>query len=160
TVSQGGSFVNPTGLALAENGDILVTDESAFGGNGGVIRVDAASGAQTPVASGGSFGHPWSIAVGADGTAFVADFFAFATGAVLWSARILALVTSSPAYAGGTVYAGSDEGGYHQTTIFSGGGFPNGIVLGPDGDILVANGGRDNVVRIDPATGAQAEVAS
>jgi DNA-binding beta-propeller fold protein YncE len=42
TVSEGGTFVDPTGVALeADGGDILVADARA-----GVIRVDPRSGAQ------------------------------------------------------------------------------------------------------------------
>src|SRR2546428_14160975 len=34
-VSSGVNFVEPTGIAIAANGDILVADPSAFGGGGG-----------------------------------------------------------------------------------------------------------------------------
>jgi NHL repeat len=55
TVSSGGSFVDPSGIAVEADGDILVADANAFGGGGGVIRVDPATGAQTTVSSGSSF---------------------------------------------------------------------------------------------------------
>ncbi|TLZ82898.1 MAG: hypothetical protein E6K11_00865 [Methanobacteriota archaeon] len=42
---------------------ILVADEDAFGGSGGVIRVDPTTGAQTVVSSGGNFVDPVGIAV-------------------------------------------------------------------------------------------------
>src|SRR5215211_121338 len=66
TVSTGGSFVDPFGVALEADGDILVADADAFGGLGGVIRVDPATGAQTTVSTGGSFVDPAGIAVEAD----------------------------------------------------------------------------------------------
>src|SRR5262245_18909298 len=43
-ISFGGLFVEPLGLALAANGDLLVVDPLAFGGGGGVIRVNPATG--------------------------------------------------------------------------------------------------------------------
>ena len=63
TVSSGGSFVNPLGIAVEADGDILVADADAFGGHGGAIRVDPATGAQTTVSAGGSFVSPVGIAV-------------------------------------------------------------------------------------------------
>jgi hypothetical protein len=73
TVSSGGSFFDPSGVALEADGDILVADQNAFAGPGGVIRVDPASGAQTTVSSGGSFLHPTGVAVVAfDFTGFAA----------------------------------------------------------------------------------------
>ena len=43
-------------------GTIVVTDR-AFGGGGGVIRVNPTTGAQTAVSSGGNFVDPFGIAV-------------------------------------------------------------------------------------------------
>ena len=45
----GPSFVDPFALTLAANGDILVSDQNAFGGGGGVIRVDPVTGVRTTV---------------------------------------------------------------------------------------------------------------
>jgi hypothetical protein len=44
-------------------GDILIADQGAFGGGGGVIRVDPTTGIQTTVSSGGSFVNPFGIAI-------------------------------------------------------------------------------------------------
>jgi hypothetical protein len=64
TVSSGGSFDAPSGIALEADGDILVADVQAFADFlGGVIRVDPATGAQTTVSSGGSFLNPFGVAV-------------------------------------------------------------------------------------------------
>jgi hypothetical protein len=43
-VSVGGSFSAPVGITVEADGSILVADADAFGGSGGVIRVDPASG--------------------------------------------------------------------------------------------------------------------
>jgi hypothetical protein len=75
----GPALVDPTGLALAANGDILVVDPNAFGGTGGVIRVDPATGARSAVSSnafspgGPSFANPGGIAVAANGDILVTD---------------------------------------------------------------------------------------
>jgi hypothetical protein len=54
-------------------GDLLVVDHGAFGGGGGIIRVDPATGTQTVLASGGFFGDPLGIAIAADGDLLVVD---------------------------------------------------------------------------------------
>ncbi|MGQ0668378.1 MAG: hypothetical protein ACT4PO_01670 [Actinomycetota bacterium] len=67
TVSSGGSFVEPWGITIDDDGDVLVADLGAFGGGGGVIRVDPETGAQTTVSSGGSFDGPIGITIDDDG---------------------------------------------------------------------------------------------
>src|SRR6266540_1747499 len=79
-VSSGGFFSGPTGIALAPNGDLLVVDVDAFGGSGGVIRVDPATGAQTVVSSGGFFVDPVEIALAGNGDLLVTDYNAFGGG--------------------------------------------------------------------------------
>src|SRR5262249_2388462 len=54
-VSSGGFFVNPVGIALEADGNILVGDPDALGGGGAIIRVNPATGAQTVISSGGAF---------------------------------------------------------------------------------------------------------
>jgi hypothetical protein len=50
----GPNLADPFGLALEIDGDILVTDGNAFGGTGGVIRIDPAGGARTAVSANGA----------------------------------------------------------------------------------------------------------
>ena len=51
-VSTGGNFVLPAGIAFDGDGNILVVDRDAFAGeDGGVIRIDKATGAQTVVSN-------------------------------------------------------------------------------------------------------------
>jgi VCBS repeat-containing protein len=64
TVSAGGSFFSPVGVALEHSGDILVTDLSApTGARGGVWRVDPDTGGQTVVSSDEPFTDPTGILV-------------------------------------------------------------------------------------------------
>jgi glucose/arabinose dehydrogenase len=150
TVSSGGSFVDPFGIAIAANGDLLVADASAFGGPGGIIRVDPGTGAQTTVSSGGSFVNPSGIAIAANGDLLVADSAAFGG--------------PCPIGCGGIIRV--DPGTGAQTTVSSGGSFfrPGGIAIAANGDLLVADaeafGGLGGIIRVDPGTGAQAAVSN
>jgi len=82
TVSSGGNFVFPADVTFDEDGDILVVDRDAFGGRGGIIRIDSATATQTPVSSnaiseaaGGKelFRHPIALDR-KGGSLFVADY--------------------------------------------------------------------------------------
>ncbi len=72
-MASGGDFVSPIGIAVARGGTVLVADADAFGGPGGVIRVDPVTGAQTKVSAGGLFSNPFDITVEADGSILVVD---------------------------------------------------------------------------------------
>jgi len=79
-VSTGQHFSTPSGIAIAANGDLFVVDSSCCGGDGGVIRVNPATGHQTVVSpppgsnSPNHFHEPSGIAIAANGDLFVADF--------------------------------------------------------------------------------------
>lgn len=81
-VSSGGSFVFPADVTFANDGDILVVDRDAFGGKGGIIRIDSVTAAQTTVsnnavsdAAGGKqlFSNPIALDL-KGGSVFVTDF--------------------------------------------------------------------------------------
>ena len=72
-VSSGGYFFNPIGVTIESSGSILIVDADAFGGGGGVIRVDSITGIQTTVAYGGRFSDPFGIALDATGNILVVD---------------------------------------------------------------------------------------
>ncbi len=146
TISSGGSFVQPFGIAIDAAGNLLVTDHLAFGGSGGIIRVDPTTGAQTTISSGGSFVQPRGIAIDAAGNLLVADYAAFGGG-------------------GGIIRVDPTTGA--QTTIASGGSFVfglYGIAIDAAGSLLVADlnafGGSGGIIRVDPTTGAQTTIAS
>jgi hypothetical protein len=119
-------------------GDILVADFSAFGGLGGVIRIDPNTGAQTTVASGGSFVDPVGIAVAPNGDIIVVDENAF---------------VGQP---GGVIRVNASG----QSTIVSGSPLvsPRGIAIAANGDIYitdyVAIGGTGTIYKIDGITNA------
>ena len=81
-VSTGGNFVLPAGIAFDGDGNMLVVDRDAFGGKGGVIRIDQVTGAQTVVsnnaisdAAGGEQRFSDPIAIDRKGNfAYVTDF--------------------------------------------------------------------------------------
>ncbi len=153
----GASFSDPTGLELDSAGRIIVADFDAFGGTGGVIRVDPVTGVRTTVsensspAGGPSFDDPADVAFEADGDILVVDGAAFGgTGGVIrvdpvTGVRTTVSENSSPA--GGPSFAN-----------------PLGIVLEADGDMLVSDaqafGGTGGVIRVDSVTGARSTVTS
>ena len=71
-------FPDPTGVAFVSDGTFAVADPLAFGGTGGLIRVDPDTGQQTPlsnntVSSANLFVDPVGVAVDPIGRLIVAD---------------------------------------------------------------------------------------
>ncbi|SIO67254.1 PQQ-like domain-containing protein [Singulisphaera sp. GP187] len=117
--------------------------EDYGGGTGKVIRIDAATGAQTIVSAGGQFIDPYSVAQASDGSLIVAD---------------QGLLGGT-----GTLFRVDPVTGV-QTVITTGEYLvdPFEVVIAPDGSFLVADfgyGGLGRVVRVDPTTGAQTLVS-
>ena len=157
---RAGALALAIGFASAPtaSANILVVDLDAFGGGGGVIRVDPLTGARTTVsenaspAGGPAFVEPLAITIAANGDILVADQQAFADtgGGVIrvdpvTGARTTVSENASPA--GGPSFVD-----------------PFGITLAANGDILVADqnfGGPGNggVIRVDPVTGARTLVS-
>jgi hypothetical protein len=145
------------GAAVAAPGDILVADPDAFGGTGGVIRVDPATGARTTVSANGApaggpdFAEPFGLALEADGDILVSDGGAFGSaGGVI---RVDPVTGSRTTVSANGAPAGGPE--FRE---------PGAVALEADGDILVADesaspfGGA--VIRVDPATGARTTVSA
>jgi hypothetical protein len=65
--------VDPAGLALAPGGDIYVADNYEADDDGGVIRIDPDSGAQSIVSEGGLLDLPFGILVDRDGSLVVSN---------------------------------------------------------------------------------------
>jgi hypothetical protein len=150
----GPSFVEPIGIDLADNGDIYVADATAFGGSGGVIKVDPVTGTRTLVsrngfpAGGTNFVDPTGIAVESSGDLLVADQSAVAGGAIL---RV--------------------DGATGARTVLSQNLAPGGLTTFTEpwnlelsgGDVLVADtqafGGTGGIIEVDTATGARSTVS-
>ena len=156
--SGGPSFVEPAGIALTPDGDVLVADEDAFGGPGGLIRVDSVTGARRTLSEnsaplgGPSFVEPVGIAVLPSGELLVAeeDGFADSAGGVIrvdHETGARTAVSANGAPSGGPSFAQ-----------------PYGIALAADGTVLVADfdafGGNGGVIRVDPVTGARTAVSA
>ena len=155
----GPSFVDPVGLAIEVDGDILVADGAAFAGSGGgVIRVDPITGTRTTVSANGSpaggpmFTDPSGVAVEAGGGILVADWSAF------------------PGFGGGVIRVDPVTGA--RTTVSANGSPATGpsfadpftLALEADGDILVADANAfpdlgGGVIRVDPTTGVRTAVS-
>ncbi len=163
TAPAGGpSFVAPTGIAVEADGDILVADLQAFGGSGGVIRVDPTTGARTTVsantapAGGPSFDNPNSLAVASNGDIVVADDNAFALPLLAGTGGVIRV---NPATGARTTI--SENTAPVGAPLFSD---PSGVALEANGDILVGDpnafaGSTGGVIGVNPATGARTTVS-
>ena len=135
----------PVATVTVNPGDIFVTDLLAFGGASGVIRVDPATGVETPVSAGGFLVQPFGIAIEASGNILVADASAF--GGLC------------PGGCGGVVRVNPATGA--QSIVSTGGFFvdPFGIAIEADGKILVSDA-SGLLIRVHPSTGAQQIVSA
>jgi hypothetical protein len=147
----GPSFVDPFALTLAANGDILVSDQNAFGGGGGVIRVNPVTGVRTTVTENAAppgapfFDAPFGITTEANGSIVVAD------------ATLAALVRVDPATGARTVL--SDNTTPAGSPAFND---PYGVARAASGDLVVGDGfafsGTAGLIRTNPLTGARTTV--
>ena len=153
-------FRDPTGVAFdAATGTIVVADPNAFGGTGGLIRVDPTTGQQTPLSS--------------DATSLL-PLFQDPVGVAITPASKLLVADSSSSGGGGAVIAVDPATGQQSlvsndsissTKLFTN---PHGIAVEAGGTILVADpdtpapqSGTDGaVIAVDPDSGAQKLITS
>jgi hypothetical protein len=150
-------FSQPTGIAVAANGMILVADiGTAPLRNGAVIAVDPVTGARATLSENGApaggprFDFPWELTVAANGDIYVVDPGDFvSTGKIIrvdpvTGARTLVSKNTSPP--GGPDFV-----------------FPWGIAVDKLGNILVSDqaafGGTGGIIRVDPVTGVRTTVS-
>jgi Ca2+-binding RTX toxin-like protein len=166
TLSSGGSLVSPFGIAFDSAGRVLVVDYNAFGGyaggNGGVLRINPATGFQVVVSAGTNFRGPSGIALDASGRIFVTDQYG---------------ADATPPDSKGNLF-GVDPVSGVQTLISSGVSLsqgaswvdPYGIARDASGSFVVADSGDSpsfqptqnpgRVVRVNPATGFRTLVSA
>ena len=149
-ISADGMLVKLNGVAVAPNGDIVVSDREAFG-SGAIIRIDPDTGAQTLISSGGNFNKLRNLVVENNGQILVVneDFSAGQTqGSGSGVIRVHPTAGSQSVVAkGGTIH------------------YPWGVTLDATGGILLANTSwfgslRGEILRIDPVSGGVAVVAA
>ena len=153
--SGGPAFVDPIDVTRAPNGDMLVVDSNAFGGLGGVIRVNPVTGARTTVSensspSGGpGFVDPFGITLAANG-----DVLGSRTRTPsVWRGRD----PGRPGAGARTTAPGRRSAGRPRLDT------PWGIVTLANGDILVADAGasrRRGVISVNPVTGARTTLSA
>lgn len=152
-------FRDPTAVALDPDGTLVVADPNAFGGSGGLIRVDPDNGQQTPLSTNatstlGLFSDPVGVAVAPSGLLLVAD-------------------SSGSAGSGAVIAVDSNTGQQtlvsdnllSPTDLFAN---PFGIAIERSGTILIADpatpapvsGTNGAIVAVDPVSGAQQLVTS
>ncbi|UDY37605.1 hypothetical protein [Dermatobacter hominis] len=135
------SFNFPTGIAVADDGTIYVTDRY----NNCIRAITAAGEVTTVTCSGLSF--PSGLAA-TDTTLFVADEL---------GNRVLTVdrATGTVAVLAGSGTAGDDDGTGGAASFNN----PSGVAVGPDGTLYVTDWGNHRIRSIDPATGAVSTLA-
>jgi DNA-binding beta-propeller fold protein YncE len=165
-------FASPRGIAFESDGDILVADIHAFGGSGGIIRVDPETGIRTIVSSNtfpaGApyFENPSGIALEADGDILIGD-----VGCTL---ECFSPAPPAVRRAGAVIRVDPETG---RRTLLSANSFPEGppefenplgITLREDGELIVADpdygapgsGLPGALIRVDPASGIRTLLSS
>ena len=121
--------------AVAAPGDIGIADEGNWFGSSGRVLHLPSGGAASLLAGGAPLSDPWAVAVAPDGALLVADEGAEAVFSIDPSGEL--------------------------DSVVSGDGLqdPTGIALAPDGQAYVSDRQRDELLRLDLATGALTHVA-
>src|SRR6266508_4141548 len=133
------------GLAIDAADRLVVADQQAFGGGGGLIRVDPVTGQQTEISAGGFFINPAAVVIDSVGQLIVVDFT---------SAAVIRVDPVTGAQ-----------------SILSSGGFltyPWGIAIDQDGNFVVADAGASTsgscancgLSRVDAVSGAQTVIST
>lgn len=145
----------PAASAQLQQGDIVVADPNAFGGSGGLIAVDADTGAQRPLSNAQTsaldlFADPTGVTIDPEGRIIVADPGAFGG-------------------AGGLIQVDAETGQQNVLSSNATSGLdlfadPVGVALAPAGWLAVSDsgafGGGGGVISVDPESGQQAPVSS
>lgn len=188
-VSAGGTMLDPHDIAIDSDGSLLIADFSGPNGLGGILRVDAVTGAQTVVFSSPDVGHtPFNLALEASGdilftrlnffetplfrfvrgtgtTSLVAADVSFAHGLALESNGEILAASQPNAFGSLPRVLRVDPGTGSVSDVSSAGllQYPAGIAVDSQGFIYVTDGagpGPGKIVRVDPISGSQTLVSS
>src|SRR5437660_577525 len=149
TVTAGGYLDSPFAIPVHANGGILVTDAtsslSPLTGQGGIIRINPATGAQTVVSQGRlDFGCPFGIAVDANG-------------------MILNTVLTFGGYGCAPAAIFRANPTVDQNTAFSPHSMnwagPFGLAVDSDGSVVVAEEAYQAIFRVNPNTGFPTQIS-
>lgn len=168
-INADSQFMNgPFTLALDPNGDIIVGETDGLGGScpsdllcGGLVEVDPATGKQTVLsdntmainADSQYFGQVNGVTINAAGQIFVSDW-----GGCQGCGKVIEVDPSDgrETLISSNTQAINDDSQFLQ--------YPQGLTLGPDGTIYVADatafGTGGGIVAVNPTTGKQTEVSS
>lgn len=150
-IAEGGFLAKPRDVVVEPGGTLLIVDETAFDGEGAILRIDR-SGMQEVVSRGQFFERPVALAIEADGKLVVSDQGDPETG----TAKVIRVDPEQPEHDNQEIVASGEP-------MLS----PHGLTIAADGAIVVADtnafgvpnynvpsiaGGA--VFRIDPDTGA------
>jgi hypothetical protein len=154
-----GGFVTPTGIKVAANGDIYVTDidgAGSSGATGGIIKVDPATGKQTVISNntissaqaGGEavFLNPYDFVLAPGGGFYIADDTAGSAN----PGRVIAVSATGKET---TLSSNAKSAAAGGESSFKRG--PAGIALGPSGEVYVADYDAKKIIQVNPANGAQ-----
>jgi sugar lactone lactonase YvrE len=154
-------FETPEGLTVGRRGKILVTDQAAFGGDGGIIKVNPKTGKESKLSANDQavnathqlFVEPTDVTVDSSGKILVADQLAFGGPG--------GIIKVNPRTGLESVLSSNDLAVNATHQLFAS---AVGIALDRKGRILVADysafGGIGGVIKVDPATGQESKLSA
>jgi sugar lactone lactonase YvrE len=180
-LSSGGFITSPTFLASEPNGNVLMVDQT-----GGLIRINPANGSQTDLVAGSQFTFPVGVALEPAGTILVTDPFAGAIdrfspagtlltnippGSLMVPAGVAVSRQGQIFIVDAAFFGGNPDGNkvvqidpvsFSQTILSSTGllSAPVGIVIEPDGNLLIAESSANSITRITLPGGTQSNLST
>lgn len=184
SISAGGVFVSLFGIVVEPAGTIAVLDRDAFNmpppGAGAVLRIDPATGQQTPILVRDGLIAAEGFTLGPAGELLVSNFFGDNVIQVDPVTGVTTEVTANGLLAGpvgmvarsdGVLFIADNDGptviradlATGMQALVASAGFlqgPTGIAIEPSGNLVVADANAGAVIRIVPSTGQQSIVSS
>jgi YD repeat-containing protein len=143
---------SPQGVAVGPDGSLYIADQQndkvRWVDPNGIIHPFAGTGTQGPLGDNGpailaQLHNPYGVAVGPDGSVYIADTgnnrVRRVTGGIITTVAGVLLGTPGTA-------AGGDNGPATQAHLY----LPQGVAVGSDGSLYIADTGNNKVRRVDP----------